>query len=165
MTTASLSPVIVRILSVIPLSLFETTMPVTPRFCQSRRSISFFLAMSLADITMIRRTPAVAGSTVSRTRSPMATSVTWIAAAFFRSVSPGATRCAIVSAVNFATMGGALSGLISISAVSGLIPVTVPTRDLVWPASHPAASRRIEIAIAVRLMFLSVDDRSGRMDL
>ena len=102
-------------------------MPETPRFAQSCFSASFFFAMSVIDITTMRRRLLVPGSGVASTRSPSATSVILIGSAFFRSVTPGATFCAIVSAVTFIATGSPLSGLISISAVSALNRLTVPT--------------------------------------
>ena len=126
-TTAWLSPPSVRIFSVTSLPLLAATTPVTPRFVQSMRSASFFFAMSVADITTMRRRLLVPGSGVASTRSPSATSVTLIDSAFFKSVTPGATFCAIVSAVTFNATAAPLSGLISISAVSALKRLTVPT--------------------------------------
>ena len=138
-TTAWLSPASVRIFSVTSLPLLAATMPVTPRLVQSMRSASFFFAMSVADITTMRRRLLVPGSGVASTRSPSATSVTLMDSAFFRSVTPGATFCAIVSAVTFSATAAPLSGLISISAVSALKRLTVPT-TLLGAASAPEPS-------------------------
>ena len=130
-TTACFSPVMVRIFNVISLPIFAVPTPETPRRVQSSRSASLRLAISAAAMTTMRRRSAVPGSGVASTRSPTATSAIWMASAFFKSFSPGAIFWATVADPIFKTSGAALSGLISISAVSALNADTVPTNDRV----------------------------------
>src|ERR1039458_752817 len=138
-TVGRVSPWSDRILKVITLPLLAATMPEIPRAFQSRRSRSSRLPISAADMTTMRRTFVLSGSSVTRTRSPIASSVTLTATALLRVFSPGATLCAMVSAVSFTSIGAALSGLIS-SSVSGLNAAIVPMKDL--PAGACAAAGR-----------------------